>query len=770
MDAAANDAAFAAQRNFAHPNEQGQRGIGDNGGPALKPDDYASPEAFLADVRKQFFDDILADQFNMLAAIDDAKFVAGDQWDYTALARRTLARKPTLTVNRLPAFIAQVQGNRLMNETSIKIVADAGGTKEEADIREGWVRATEKNSNADRAYDNAMQNCVIGGLGNFRLSLEYSTSDVFEQDAVISPIPNPQAVVWDRMRHDPTGRDAGHVFVVDTMPVDLFRKRWPNARPSEFGLETTFGADLRINGWFTVDTVRVVTYQRMRMRKKFLILTTEGQVEDVTGQPKESFINRVQVGKWGPIMREADCPYMEQWLMTGADLLEGPYQLDVDRVMVFRVPGWEINVGETWHRFGLVRFAKDPQRLHNFWRSIIAEKLMQTPKAKWIAGATAVAGREDKWRNSHLTDDPLLVYNDDAANKPEQVQPAQMEAALIQEAGIAAQDIKDVTNLHEANLGLTSNEVSGKAINARARQGELGTVIYQHNLYMAQEECGKVLNQIFPMICDTARIIMILGPDGKAKLQKINYDNDKDSVPVTAGKYRVTATTGPSYATLRQEGAETMQALVNAYPQMMVAAGDLIVGNLDIPGSEMLEKRLKMAMPPQLQDPEDMTPEQKQQSAMQAQVAMQKQAAELATLHGQADEAEARAKKTGAETEEAQERVKKIQTETRLLESQINLNNANAELAMSKAGKTQQDVDLDEARHLHDTVSLLNTLENDEHGRALDTANHFEDVHDGEVQRTAQQQQLDQSQQGLDQSAEQAKADAAQPADGGDNG
>lgn len=766
MDASRNEAAFAEQRNTAHPLEQ-NRGIGDNGGPKLCPDDYSSPEQFLSDVRKQFYDDILADQFNMLAAIDDAKFVAGDQWDYTALARRTLARKPTLTVNRLPAFVAQVQGNRLMNETSIKIVADAGGTKEEADVREGLVRSIEKNSCADRAYDNAMQNCVIGGLGNFRLSLEYAMSDVFEQEPVISAIPNPQAVVWDRMRQDPTGRDAGHVFVVDTLPVDTFRKKWPNARPSEFGLETTFGADLRINGWFTVDTVRVVTYQRMRMRKKTLILTQDGEVRDVTGQPPESYMAEVQVGKWGPIMREADCPYMEQWLMTGSDLLEGPYQLDIDRVMIFRVPGWEINVGETWHRFGLVRFAKDPQRLHNFWRSIIAEKLMQTPKAKWIAGATAVAGREDKWRNSHLTDDPLLIYNDDAANKPEQVQPAQMEAALIQEAGIAAQDIKDVTNLHEANLGLTSNEVSGKAINARARQGELGTVIYQHNLYMAQEECGKVINQVIPALYDTARMVMITGVDGKAKLQKINFSEDKDSVPITAGKYRVSAITGPSYATLRQEGAETMQALVNAYPPMMAAAGDLIVGNLDIPGSETLQKRLNSAMPPQFQNPEDMSPEQKKSADMNAQVAMQKQAAELAALHGAADEAEARAKKTQAETRESEARTKKVEMETFLMESQKNLNNANAELARAKAGKTQQDQDLDEFRHHNDTVALLDQLEGNEHARALSTADHFEDVHDGEQQRQAQQQQIDQGQQGLDQSAEQAKADAAQPADGG---
>jgi hypothetical protein len=51
------------------------------------------------------------------------------------------------------------------------------------------------------------------------------------------------------------------------------------------------------------------------------------------------------------------------------------------------VPGWEITIGEWKHRFGLIRFLKDPMRLHNFWRSVWAEKLMQSPRAVWLAGS-----------------------------------------------------------------------------------------------------------------------------------------------------------------------------------------------------------------------------------------------------------------------------------------------------------------------------------------------------------------------------------------------
>ena len=51
---------------------------------------------------------------------------------------------------------------------------------------------------------------------------------------------------------------------------------------------------------------------------------------------------------------------------------------------VIKVTGWEVWVGDRRDRWGLVRFAKDPQKLKNYWRSVSAETLALAPKAQWL--------------------------------------------------------------------------------------------------------------------------------------------------------------------------------------------------------------------------------------------------------------------------------------------------------------------------------------------------------------------------------------------------
>ena len=49
---------------------------------------------------------------------------------------------------------------------------------------------------------------------------------------------------------------------------------------------------------------------------------------------------------------------------------------------------------------------------------------------------------------------------------------------------------------------------------------------------------------------------------------------------------------------------QSMQAILQAAPQLMQVAGDLLVKNLDWPGADELAERLKKTIPPELQDEE----------------------------------------------------------------------------------------------------------------------------------------------------------------------
>lgn len=628
------------------------------------PEGFDSVEEFLEYAVTLYNLDLDADNDNRLAAIEDSQFATGKQWEDYVEQQRKAARKPTLTLNQLPSFIGQLFGNRRLNETEIKVSPDDNSDKAVARVREGLIRSIQKKGKF--AYDKAYEGQVIGGMGNFKVELKYASDDVFEQDIVLCPIPNPLSVVWDKMSYEPTGEDAKHCFIVDSMTEEELKRQYPDIPESAWGQGTVrdylTGIGVTADGWYDDGVFRVVEFWRMRSRKRLIALlksdTEEGgedQVEDITDVDFDEIADRIVTREDGtPIMREADRKYAEMYIITCNQILEGPYELPIKRVPVFRAMGWDINVGETRRRFGLVRFMKDPQRLLNYWRSVVAEKLMATPKGNWIAADTAVQGRETEWRNSHLTDDPLLVYNANSGLPPERVSPAQLEPALIEQAGMAKQDLYDISNMHQASLGMQSNEVSGRAIRERVRVGEVGTVIYETNLNMAIEAAGGVINDLIPIAYDTKRTIKILGEDGKELPPIVINDTvDENSVDITTGKYSVTMTSGPSYATKRAEAQDSMLNMVNAVPQTMAVALDKIVEASDWPGASEIAARLRTQLPPGVIQLSEMTPEEQQAYAAAQQAQQAQQQREDMVLQADLLEKQSRAEQSQALAQQA---------------------------------------------------------------------------------------------------------------------
>ena len=603
------------------------------------PKGYEDEWVFLDEMRKIFADNTGADRLNREASLEDLRFVVGDQWDDITRQRREAAFKPVLTINRLPAFIAQVLGSRRLNETEILVRPDNGGTEPIAQVREGLIRQIQKESRAKQAYDNALAGAVMAGLGAFQVVMKECDDDVFKQKITIQKIADHMSVLWDYRGTDNTGADAQNCFVIDSMSRAQFYANWPWATPSDVMSDMNMRGDLRMVGWVSVDDVRVVNYWRIRERETVMAMMMDGTTLEMTKDSDPEEFGNIMPDETGqPIIRKVKVKYAQMYVCSGTDILEGPYNLPLDRIPVLRVPGWEVKVGDWTHRWGLIRFLKDPQRLHNYWRSVVAERLMQTPRAVWSAADTAVAGREKEWRNSHKTDDPLLIWNAESGQKPERMPPAEMEQAFISMSEMTSQDIKDVSNIHEANLGMPSNEVSGAAILARQRVSDTGTILYHDNLADAIMECGRVINLLIPVVYDTPRVIKTLGADGKDLMVAINQIATADhpnKTDITQGKYSVTVDVGPSYATKRIEAAQNMQNLCNAMPNVLAVAADLIVDAQDWPGADKIAMRLRMSMPSNLLSPDEITPQIAQQQQQTAQ--QQHQATTMAVQQAMAE-------------------------------------------------------------------------------------------------------------------------------------
>jgi hypothetical protein len=114
-------------------------------------------------------------------------------------------------------------------------------------------------------------------------------------------------------------------------------------------------------------------------------------------------------------------------------------------------------------------------------------------------------------------------------------------------------------------------------------------------------------------VYDTPRVVRIVGADESQKVVKINQFFQEAGKPkqfrVSAGKYDVVCTAGPSFQTKRQEASNLLVGLAGKVPILMQAAPDLIMKAIDVPYGQEIAERLKKLLPPQLQDNPEGQPE-----------------------------------------------------------------------------------------------------------------------------------------------------------------
>lgn len=684
------------------------------------PEDFEDAEEFLSFIRETRHEDADADEENRERGFEDLEFAGGFQWDQRDLEWRRENRIPTLTINRFPAFLQQRIGARMRSRVGPRIDPETPGEKYEnvAKIRQGLVRGIERFSRAHVAYDRAYQNILMAGVGNFYIRVDYATDDVFEHDIRVEQIFNPFSVVWDRLSRDSTGKDARHCFVERFLPKKEFEALYPDATPVDDVdvLETAPFRDRPgltrrfISDWIMTDAVRVVHFWRMRVRQKKLALMTDGDVIDVTEIPDPqnytrqteegeviSVVRHPQTGQ--PMVRNSPSKYAELYITNGVEVLDGPFELPINRLPVIRATGWLVPIGDDLQRYSMISFGKDPMRFHNYVRSDRAERIVNKPRALWKATEEQISGHETKWNNSHLNRNRVLIYNGSAGGSPEQVEPPVVDNAAVLESQASINDIMDVFNMHEAALGQTSNEVSRVAIDARSGISELGAVIFDENMNYAQQEGYDVINQLIPYVYDTPRLIKIMGEDDTLRDAMINDPENPESADIAAGKYSVALEIGPSYASRRMHAVESMRNIINSVPDAASIVFDKLIEAEGIPGGDIIadrwRKRFGLSDDDSKKTPEQMAAEAEQAEMQQAEQMAKIQAMQLDLEQKQADaeKAKADAEKARADADKARAEVDKIVAQESELITRAGEHEARTDLYDAQTVKTIAEAD-----------------------------------------------------------------------------
>lgn len=555
-------------------------------------------------------------------ALTDLKFLMGEQW--TEEAKTARAGRPILTINRMSQFVRQVLGDIKQSRPGIKVhPVDSGADPDTAEIYQGLIRNIEMISDAKEAYYTAAESQVAAGEGFWRVVTDYSGADAFEQDVLIEKIANPFSVTLDPHCTRQTGEDAKWCFVSERMSLDEFKEKYPDAKVQDF---ESLEEEKDLESWWDGESVRVAEYWYREDQPRLLAQLSDGQVIDITEVDEPPALPIVNSRK---VMQ----PCWYRVVMSGAEILEEAKKWPGSYLPIVRLVGEQINIGEKTVRHGVIRHARDAQRMYNYWRSAQTETVALQPKVPYILDPDGIKGYERFWNRADSASMPYLPYSfANGRQKPYREQPPVASQGMANEIALAAEDMKATTGIYDAALGNRSNETSGKAIMARQQESDVGTMAYHDNLARAIQHTGSILIDLMPKIYDTRRVVRILGEDESEKTVTINevLPTGERIFDLSMGKYDVTVSMGPSYSTKRMEAADAMLQAVNANPELWQVMGDLLIKNFDWPGAEEIAERLKKMLPPGIGSDDDDSPEAQQMAQMQAQ--QQQQMAQLQQL------------------------------------------------------------------------------------------------------------------------------------------
>jgi hypothetical protein len=210
---------------------------------------------------------------------------------------------------------------------------------------------------------------------------------------------------------DPCGADAEWCFITEDLTKDEYERQFPDAMPLSVMMQQGVG-DQSTSQWLSENTVRIAEYFYYEHTPTKLNLYANN-VNALEGTPEDKQMKALGMK---PIKtRTADVKTVKWCKTNGFEMLEsrdwaGKF------IPVIRVVGNEFEVDGRLYVSGLVRNAKDAQRMYNYWVSQEAEMLALAPKAPFIGYGGQFEGYENQWKTANTTNWPYLEVNPDVTD------------------------------------------------------------------------------------------------------------------------------------------------------------------------------------------------------------------------------------------------------------------------------------------------------------------------------------------------------------------
>jgi len=562
----------------------------------------------------------------------DLEFLNLKQWGKEKAARED-SGKPTLTIDQIGEPYRQLVGALRKAHPGIQVApVDNGADKVTAERYQGAIRHIERTGGAKPAREEAFKGCVGPGWGYYRLYADWDYQDgaqdpaaLFDQCIKYQPIENQFTVFRDPSCpiHEPW--KARFCILVEDIPTDEFTRRWPDAITPN--ASTVFEASgMAMPDWHPTTSVRVADcFYLETVKGEEIALLDDGSTAPAKAVP----VGRTVVQKRIPVQT-----IVKLAKITAAEILEGNDEKTGGReepwpfIPVVPMYGEAITVDGKRYLRGIVRAARDPQRMYNYQNSELVYELALSPKSKVIMAEGQMEGYEAMWKNAPSSAHPALFYKPTALNgervpEPHVAQftdPAKIQALVVAINQHKA-DLRSTTGWYDATDPNRKNaDQSGRAIQARKDAQAEGSVNFFESFSVAMLFEAMLLigahgrpGAIARLYNRKGRGIRIAGLEDETTSETLKigdpYQTDDGKTAYFewgAGRYDLAVSIGASYGTRRQEAAFAQIELMKALPEQMSAAmAPMAVRNMDWPGASEIADRLDATLPPEIRGDKD---------------------------------------------------------------------------------------------------------------------------------------------------------------------
>lgn len=592
--------------------------------------------------------------------------------------------KLKLESNKLHGAVMKVVTDLRTSRTTVNFVSkDGSGDNDLAEVCNGLFRAMEQESTSEEAYDNAKEEAAGGGFGALRLRAVYEDEeDEDSDDQVIrlEPIVDADSCVFfDLAAERQDKADAKFCFVLTAMTPDDFKEAWG---------EPPTGVDKPVSlsqfDWYGKDVIYIAEYYEVEEKKETVRVFAD-LLENETKYYQDEIDDELEAellakGHTEVRSKSVKRKKVRKYLLSGSKTLSDEGYIAGKCIPIIPVYGKRWYVDGVERCMGVVRLAKDMQRLKNLQLSKLGEISALSPIEKPILTPEQVAGHEYRWADDNLVNRPYLLINSltdangtpipagpIAYTKPPQIPPAL--GALLQ---VTEQDIRDILGQAEAQEQVVSN-VSGKAVELMQTRIDSKSYIYQSNWARSVKRIGEVFlsmaQELYTREGRKMKSVDIQGGINSVEIGKPYRGKDglaKVQADLTKASFDVAVDVGPSSASRKEATVRALTGMLQITQDPETAQVLQSMAMLNMEGEGIAEVRdyfRKKLVSMGVIAPSD---EEKAEMAKASEPSQNELALQAMADQAQAEASKARASvvKIVAETEKVQADTEKVRAET----------------------------------------------------------------------------------------------------------